>query len=107
LKEGDVRQDVGDAQGGGKQEEAGGISSDEGGTQKHVSFNHQGNIPSYTSLIEDCNWVPAGMVATSVSGDSTLAIQQRVEDAGFSSIVVTPMGSDCVFLDCTSNDDGN
>jgi len=76
-----------------------------GGTQKHVSFNHQGNIPSYTSLIEDCNWVRAGMVATSVSGDSTLAIQQRVEDAGFSSIVVTPMGSDCVFLDYTCNDD--
>jgi len=45
------------------------------------------------------------MVATIVTGDSTISIQQRVEDAWFTSVVVTPMGSDRVFLHCTRGDD--
>jgi len=44
-------------------------------------------------------------VATLVSGDSTLAIQQRVEDTGFSSIVVTSTASDRVFQHCIDNND--
>lgn len=39
------------------------------------------------------------------SGDSSLSIQQRVEDAGFTNIVVTPMGSDKVFLHCLDGED--
>jgi len=46
LKEGMVRQDVGDAQGGDKKEQVCGIHSTMGGTQKHVPNFHQGNIPS-------------------------------------------------------------
>jgi len=42
------------------------------------------------------------MVATVCTGDSTLALQKRVEDAGFNSVVVTPMGCDRVFLHCTN-----
>lgn len=38
------------------------------------------------------------MVASVLEGDSTLSLQQRVEDAGFMSVVVTPMGGDRVFL---------
>jgi hypothetical protein len=57
-------------------------------------------IPRYTSVLQDHNWATSGMVATAVTGDSTLSLQQRVEDAGFNSVVVTPMGSDWVFLHC-------
>jgi hypothetical protein len=38
-------------------------------------------------------------------GDSALALQHRVEDAGFSNVVVTPMGGERVFLHCS--DGGN
>jgi hypothetical protein len=49
-------------------------------------------ILSYTSMEEDRNWADKGMVATVFRGDSTLALQQRIEDAGFNTVVVTPMG---------------
>lgn len=50
-------------------------------------------------------WANGGMVATVTSGDSTLSLQQRVEDAGFLNVVVTPMGSDRVFIHCLNGDD--
>jgi len=40
-----------------------------------------------------------------VSRDSSLSLQQRVEDAGFVNVVVTPMGSDRGFLHCLGGDD--
>jgi len=45
------------------------------------------------------------MVASVLVGDSTLALQQRVEDAGFQYVVVTPMGGERVFLHCTDGED--
>jgi len=60
---------------------------------------------SYKSTAEDHNWGETGMVASMLVGDLTLALQQRVEDAGFQSVVVTPMGGDHVFLHCTGGED--
>jgi len=49
-------------------------------------------IPSLKSKVEDRQWARLGMVASVIEGDSTLALQQQVEDAGFNQVVVTPMG---------------
>ena len=62
-------------------------------------------IPSYKSLVEDRNWAEKGMVASVFEGDSTLSLQQRIEDAGFKTVVVTSMGGDRVFLTCTGGED--
>jgi len=42
----------------------------------------------YNSRPEDRGWADGGLVAKVVSGDSSLALQQRVEDTGFDNIVV-------------------
>ena len=42
----------------------------------------------YNSKPEDRVWASGGMVATVVSGDSSLSLQQRVEDAGFANVVI-------------------
>ena len=39
-----------------------------------------------------------------MEGDSVLALQQRIEDAGFNQMVVTPMGGR-VFLHCNNGED--
>jgi len=62
-------------------------------------------IPSYKSTTENRNWAENGMAATVFGGESTLSLQQRIEDAEFPTVVVTPMGRDHVFLHCTSGDD--
>jgi len=59
----------------------------------------------YNSRPEDRGWADGGLVAKVVSGDSSLALQQRVEDAGFDNIVVTPMGSNRVFLHISGGGD--
>ncbi|AES70226.2 hypothetical protein MTR_3g049960 [Medicago truncatula] len=59
----------------------------------------------YNSTSEDRLWANGGIVAKVVSGDSSLSLQQRVGDAGFSNIVVTLMESDRVFLHCTRAED--
>jgi hypothetical protein len=53
-------------------------------------------VPVFNSREEDLKWASAGMVATLVSGESAVALQQKVEDAGFSNLVVIPMGGDRV-----------
>jgi hypothetical protein len=62
-------------------------------------------IPKYSSELEDRKWATSGMVATAVGEDSTVALQQKVEDAGFNHVVVTPMGGDRVFLHCNDGED--
>jgi len=59
----------------------------------------------YNSNLDDRLWARGGMVARVVSGDSLLSLQQRVVDAGFVNVVVTPMRSDSVFLHCLGGDD--
>jgi len=62
-------------------------------------------VPRYTSVLADRMWATSGMVATVITEDSTLALQQKVEDAGFNHVVVTPMGGDRVFLHSTEGED--
>lgn len=62
-------------------------------------------VPIYKSKLEDRNWANSGMVATVLEGESTLSLQQRIQDAGFVSINVTPMGGDRVFLHATHGKD--
>lgn len=40
-----------------------------------------------------------------MKGDSSLDLQQRVKDASFHNVVVTPMGGHKVFLHCLGTDD--
>jgi RNA recognition motif-containing protein len=49
-------------------------------------------VSVFKSNPEDRKWASLGMVASVIVGDSALALQQRVEDAGFHHVVVVPMG---------------
>jgi len=62
-------------------------------------------IPIYKSKLVDRQWSQSDMVASELEGDSTLSLQQRIEDTGFMSVVVTPMGGDRVILHSTSGED--
>jgi len=61
--------------------------------------------PAYKSRDEDLKWAKSGMVASIFTGDSVLALQQRMDDAGFRQVIVTPMGGDKVFLHCNGKED--
>lgn len=67
------------------------VGKKESGTSKEQQSKTQ-FIPVSKSSLEDRKWADSGMVASIVSGDSMLSLQQWVEDAGFHHIVVTPMG---------------
>lgn len=45
------------------------------------------------------------MVSLVLEGESSLAIQQKVDDAGFPNVVVTQLGGDCVFIHCNNGED--
>ena len=62
-------------------------------------------ISMYKSCLEDREWVCSGMIAYVKAGDSILSFQQRIIDAGFPNVIVTPLGGDRVFLNCTGKDD--
>jgi len=63
----------------------------------------QMNMLTHRSVHDDISWANASLVAT-VSEDSTLVLQQRVEDAGFLNIVVTLMRGDKVFILCVEQE---
>ena len=54
--------------------------------------SNQQYIFGFKSRLEDKTWASSMMVATVSVGDSALALQQRIEDAGFIQVVVIPMG---------------
>ena len=59
-------------------------------------------VPVYNSDVEDRKWATSGMIVTVHVGDSVVALQQRIVDAGFPYVTVTPMGGgDKVFLNCS------
>jgi hypothetical protein len=55
-------------------------------------------VRSYRSKSEDVQWAQKGLVATVINGEAIPVVQNRVIDAGFEDLVVTPMGADKVFL---------
>jgi hypothetical protein len=65
--------------------------------ERNVSQNIQ-FIPKFNSKQEDRRLASSGRVASVIEGDSALSLQHRVEDAGFSHVVVTPRGGDSMFL---------
>lgn len=70
---------------------------------KGQSSKHR--LLQYKSVPEDRSWACSGMVAKITSGDALLSVQQRVADAGFHHVVVTPLGSDRVFIHCNNKED--
>jgi hypothetical protein len=63
------------------------------------------NVPTYNLVLEDRLWESSSLVATMVNREHVLHLQQRVEDAGFPDIIVTPKGRDCVLLHCSGKAD--
>jgi hypothetical protein len=55
-------------------------------------------VRSYRSKSEDVQWAHNGLVATVVNGEAVPLVQNRIIDAGFGDLVITPMGADKVFL---------
>lgn len=62
-------------------------------------------VPIYITNKADRTWASTIMVATVIAGNSAVAMQQRVDDAGFPHVVVTPMGGYKVFLHCYNGGD--
>jgi len=81
------------------------VAPSDSGIHKSVQDVKSRFVPIYRSKLEDREWDNAGMLALVIAGDSTLALQKGIEDAGFLSIVVTPMGGDIVFLHSIGGED--
>ncbi|MCI67240.1 sulfate transporter, partial [Trifolium medium] len=59
-------------------------------------------IRMYQSNENDLRWARKGVVATVINGEVVPLVQQRIADAGFNSLVITPLGADKVFLHSVS-----
>jgi len=77
--------------GGVKRREAGTSITDKVKKQQRSRY-----VPIFNSRSQDLKWAHSGMVATMSKEESALVIQQKVEDAGFPNVVVTPMRGSCV-----------
>jgi hypothetical protein len=55
-------------------------------------------LRNYRSKAEDVHWAHKGIVATVINGEAVPMVQSRITDAGFTGLVVTPMGADKVFV---------
>jgi hypothetical protein len=62
-------------------------------------------VRSYRSKSEDVQWARHGLVATVINGEAIPVVQNRITDAGFEDLVITPMGADKVFLRRTEGGD--
>jgi hypothetical protein len=63
-------------------------------------LKEQQGFYTYTSNQEDRLWASSGLLATVVTDDSMLLIQQRVDNVGFHHVDVIPLGGYRVFLRC-------
>jgi hypothetical protein len=55
-------------------------------------------LRNYRSKSDDEAWAHNGLVATVINGEAVPVVQTRISDAGFSDLVITPMGADKVFI---------
>ncbi|AES97288.1 DUF4283 domain protein [Medicago truncatula] len=62
-------------------------------------------VKNKDKLSQDLKWAQSGMVSLVLEGESSLAIQQKVDDAGFPNVVVTQLGGDRVFIHCNNGED--
>lgn len=94
-KDGKVREKVELAEGGGKGK-ARMVEKKQEGVSHNViepkSMPAAQFMPVHKSCVEDRVWACSGMVAHVKAGDSALSFQQRIIDAGFPNVIVTPLG---------------
>jgi hypothetical protein len=62
-------------------------------------------LRNFRSKVEDVLWAHKGLVATVINGEAVSVVQNRITDARFSDLVLTPMGADKVFIRCTKGKD--
>ncbi|PNX70343.1 putative sulfate transporter, partial [Trifolium pratense] len=55
-------------------------------------------LSKYRPLSDDVEWVQKGLVATVLNGEAIPVVQNRLSDAGFSDLILIPMGADKVFV---------
>jgi hypothetical protein len=55
-------------------------------------------VRSYRSKSDDVQWANNGLVATVINGEAIPIVHNRIIDAGFADVVITPMGADKVFI---------
>lgn len=73
------------------------------------STDHKGKpsiqklVRNYKSCKEDIQWASKGVVASVVNGEFIPDVQNRIADAGFSDIEITPMGADRVLIRSSSD----
>jgi len=70
-----------------------------------VGLKEQQSFCMYSSNQEVRLWESSELVATVVTDNSMLLIQQRVDDVGFHHVDIIPLGGDRVFLHCSCHDD--
>lgn len=79
------------------------------GVKSPVCLGQQPSIQKlvrcYRSTDEDLRWARKGFTASVVRGQSIPDIQDRIEDAGFLNIDITPLGADRVFIRSLANVD--
>lgn len=92
MEEGELGVKPGTALSGKEQVENKGFKKDTGSSKVQPGVSITKFVPAFSSSLEDRKWAQSSMVASIVEGESALALQQRVEDAGFNQMVVTPMG---------------
>ncbi|WJX94030.1 hypothetical protein P8452_75494 [Trifolium repens] len=51
-------------------------------------------LRKYRSKPDDVQWAQNGIVATVINGEAVPMVQNRIVDAGFNDLVITPMGAD-------------
>ncbi|XP_045798023.1 uncharacterized protein LOC123892263 [Trifolium pratense] len=55
-------------------------------------------IRNYRTEPEDAKWAQYGLVATVINGEVSTVVDNRISDAGFSNLVISPIGVDKVFV---------
>jgi hypothetical protein len=70
-----------------------------------ISRENRVFLRNYSSKVGDVQWAQHGLVATVINGEAIPVVQNRITDAGFRDLVITPMGADKVFVRRTEGGD--
>ncbi|GAU43941.1 hypothetical protein TSUD_284480 [Trifolium subterraneum] len=62
-------------------------------------------VCKYTPSMEDVLWAQSGVVATIINGEAVTVVQHRIEDAGFTGLVIIPLGANKVLIRSVSVSD--
>ncbi|PNX99301.1 hypothetical protein L195_g022566, partial [Trifolium pratense] len=67
--------------------------------------DHQVLLRCYRAEPDDVSWAQNGLVATVSNGEAVPVMQRRLTDAGFTDVVLIPMGAEKVFVRSLAGDD--